>query len=613
MARREGDPHLVIVVDLPRVHDIREEVRDRTLVPRDLQLHDRLPGLVPFEIGFHDDGPVVVEPPRARRPSDLGPVHPHDGALRVRTDVQPSLHAGKRRRGEREEEEHAHRPIVAFSLPFCPSEAIGWTHCARRFRLRAILQERPEPLDGQRWIGSVLARCLEDLERRDDEGAPLDRALEALSGLLPALDAGDADAARAAVLASDLPARELLDLVLRAHAQVRRRRARPPERAARERAAEAALRALADRPEPRLDEDADRRRQLAALYRRLLGLLPDGLLSARPDGRLVHANAAARDALGVALRDLPRASLQALFADRRVAEEVLEEVRREGLVRAREADLRGREGRTLPVRIAAARVDGPDPRVLLLFRDLTEIRHIRSRLLETEKLGAMAKIAGSVAHEIRNPLNALFLNADLLEDELTEAKGLTPPIEQILGVMREEIERLNEIIKNYLSLSKLGNANFEVLDLNHVVQEFFDELEESAANRPVRLELRLCRKDVTIRADRNMVRRVLVNLAQNALDATPTGGRIVFGTRRLTHRAKLWVRDNGAGIAPDVRGQLFQPFFSTKERGTGLGLYLIREIVIAHDGQVSLAPAEPQGTVATVILPLLGRGKGDRG
>jgi PAS domain S-box-containing protein len=327
------------------------------------------------------------------------------------------------------------------------------------------------------------------------------------------------------------------------------------------------------------------------------------VITARPDGQLLHANRVAREALGLRLRELKDTPFVRLFARQEDGKATWKTVETDGLVRGREVDLRSASGRTFPVRVAGARADGADPRVLFVFRDLTEIRHIRSRLLETEKLGAMAKIAGSVAHEIRNPLNALFLNADLLEEELREAGETGESIEEILRVMREEIERLNEIIKNYLSLSKLGNADFERLDLNDVVREFAEEAEELAAGREVQVDLRLGRGETRVRADRNMLRRVLVNLVQNAVDATPHGGEVVIGTRRLVHKVKLWVRDKGPGISDEIAQQLFQPFFSTKERGTGLGLYLSREIVMAHDGQVALRSVKPQGSQATVLLP----------
>jgi PAS domain S-box-containing protein len=462
----------------------------------------------------------------------------------------------------------------------------------------------PAPSEaGERRMGQAIARCLADLDVRGEAAAPFDRAAELLAALVPALYRGDADGARAAALESDLPTREVLDVILRARLAVRGRRRGYRDRPERERAADAALRALAEREDPAHPEDLDRRRQIATVHRRLLTLLNDGVLTARPDGRLLHANRTARETLGLRLRDLRETPLKALFAERAEADRMWKAVKDDGILRGREFDLKSASGRTFPVRLAAAKADGPDPRVLVVFRDLTEIRHIRSRLIETEKLSAMAKVAGSVAHEIRNPLNALFLNADLLEEELGEAGTLPPAIDETLRVMREEIERLNEIIKNYLSLSKLGNANFERLELNEVVKEFAEEAEEMAGRRKVALDLRLGRGETAVRGDRNMLRRVLVNLVQNALDVSVPGGRILLSTRRLLHRVRLTVRDRGPGVAEEAVPHLFQPFFSTKERGTGLGLYLSREIVMAHDGEVAVRSVRPAGAQATVLLP----------
>ena len=186
-----------------------------------------------------------------------------------------------------------------------------------------------------RRIDRALARCLADLDARGEYAAPFDRAAEVLAALVPALHAGDADGARGAVLDSDLPTRELLDLVLRARATMRRRRARAQQRADRERAADSALRALADREDPSHPEDLDRRRQIASTHRRLLALFTDGVLTVRPDGTLMHANRAARDALGLKLREFLEVELKALFATASEYRSLWQSVSKDGLARAR--------------------------------------------------------------------------------------------------------------------------------------------------------------------------------------------------------------------------------------------------------------------------------------
>ncbi|MHC5052311.1 MAG: hypothetical protein ACYTGK_17090, partial [Planctomycetota bacterium] len=203
----------------------------------------------------------------------------------------------------------------------------------------------------ERRINQALSRCLADLDTQGEVAAPFDRATELLYALVPALHDGDADAARAAVLGSDLTTRELLDLLLRARMSVRGRKATLRERTERERAADAALRALAEREDTARPEDLDRRRQIATVHRRLLALLTDGVVTVRPDGQLLHANRAAREALVIRLRDLKETQLRNLFAKRGHGDDFWKTVRKEGLVRAREVDLRSVTGRNFPVRI----------------------------------------------------------------------------------------------------------------------------------------------------------------------------------------------------------------------------------------------------------------------
>jgi len=244
---------------------------------------------------------------------------------------------------------------------------------------------------------------------------------------------------------------------------------------------------------------------------------------------------------------------------------------------------------------------------------MTEVQHIRSRLIETEKLAAMAKIAGSVAHEFRNPLNSLFLSTDLLEDELEGHEAVQASITPTLAAIREEIERLNQIITHYLSLSKIATASPEVVDLGAVVAAFSEETAPRLAARSVHLRIRADEGDHRVTADPNQMRRVLVNLVENAADAVspPEGadeagarrGTVTLLLRRMRRSIKLTVKDNGPGIPEALRAKVFEPFFTSKAGGSGLGLYLVREIALASGGTMSLSSSDTRGTSVSIRWP----------
>ena len=356
------------------------------------------------------------------------------------------------------------------------------------------------------------------------------------------------------------------------------------------------------------------------LLRALFYLAPDPVLTVRASGRVGLWSRAGVAISGRRRRDLLRDGARSLFTDASALDEMLKELEDASALVTREERLRRADGAEVPVRVFGARL-GPDTgdrrdpdRHLFFFHDLTEVQRIRSRLIETEKLSAMAKIAGSVAHEFRNPLNSLFLSTDLLEDELSGSGAPEEAIAPTLAAIREEIERLNQIINHYLSLSKVAMNTPEVVDLGSVVQEFAGEWAERAAEKGIDLRVRVHPGDLSVTADPNQVRRVLVNLVENAFDALdlaperggerPGGGAITLAVRPMRRTAKLTVKDNGPGIPEDLKARVFEPFFTSKSRGSGLGLYLVREIVLAHGGGISLASTGGRGTtVAHALAP----------
>ncbi len=394
-------------------------------------------------------------------------------------------------------------------------------------------------------------------------------------------------------------------------------------------AADAALRDLADHgPGGKSRRGAERNAEVEAVrdvLQRLLTLTPDAVVTVRASGRLGMWSTAATRMTGRRRFEAHRRGLATLFRGEGVLDTILADLDARGRAGPEEVTLINAAGEDVPVRLYGARLkstgggpkqhgDADAERYVLLLHDMTEVQHIRHRLIETEKLSAMAKIAGSVAHEFRNPLNSLFLSTDLLEDELEgRDDAVQETIAPTLAAIREEIERLNQIITHYLSLSKIATASPEIVDLGAVVEAYAVEMAPRLEERDVRLRVRADDGDHHITVDPNQVRRVLVNLVENAVDAVtpeegaeekrPRRGTVTLLLRCMRRSVKLTVKDNGPGIAEDLRAKVFEPFFTSKAGGSGLGLYLVREIALASGGTMSLSSSEARGTSVSIRWP----------
>jgi two-component system, NtrC family, sensor histidine kinase HydH len=174
-----------------------------------------------------------------------------------------------------------------------------------------------------------------------------------------------------------------------------------------------------------------------------------------------------------------------------------------------------------------------------------------------------------------------------------------------LKAVIEAVDRLDALVSQLLYFSRSENTARQSVDLNAVVREACELLRAQAVQQNVRLDVDLDPKLPHVRGSAPGLRQVILNLATNGLQAMPQSGRLSCRTRYLVedHAVELTIADTGPGIDPSVRARLFEPFFTTRPLGTGLGLALCREIVLQHDGKIELEPGPPQGTVCRVIFP----------
>ncbi|GEJ55705.1 sensor histidine kinase [Anaeromyxobacter diazotrophicus] len=227
----------------------------------------------------------------------------------------------------------------------------------------------------------------------------------------------------------------------------------------------------------------------------------------------------------------------------------------------------------------------------------------RAELLRAERLAAVGRISAQITHEIRNPLNAIGLNAELLAEELSGAAG-SPEALALVQAIGREVDRLGGVTEEYLRFARLPRPAYAPEDLNEVLAALCEFVRPELAAARVALRLALAEDLPPVRADEGQLRAAFLNLLRNSREAMPGGGEVTVATRRAADGgAEAEVRDTGPGIPAEALPRIFDPFYSTKEKGTGLGLAFAQQVVQEHGGTIRCDSAPGAGTTFTVRLP----------
>jgi PAS domain S-box-containing protein len=269
--------------------------------------------------------------------------------------------------------------------------------------------------------------------------------------------------------------------------------------------------------------------------------------------------------------------------------------------------------------------------VALILHDATEARQKTIEAIESERIQALTMLAASVAHEIGNPLNALHIHLQLMERELRklrpavtsppavkprssararalaeepETRDLVPKLEQYLSVARGEINRLDYIVTQFLQAIRPTMPQLRPASLNDVIQKTLDLLQPELNNRGLNVRTRLARQLPATPIDPTQIQQVLVNLIKNALQAMSTDGTLTLQTGEGADGVWFSVADTGGGIPQEQINRIFEPFYTTKKKGTGLGLMIVQRIVRAHGGRIELESQVGRGTTFRIWLPL---------
>jgi signal transduction histidine kinase len=233
---------------------------------------------------------------------------------------------------------------------------------------------------------------------------------------------------------------------------------------------------------------------------------------------------------------------------------------------------------------------------------LQELEHYRDRVIQTAKLAVVGEMAAIMAHEVRTPLGILSTSAQWLQRE----PGLTPEGKEMTQFILDESARLNRLVTMLLECARPREPQMREHNLHDIIARAVELLTLQANKKHLHIEQQLDADSQTISCDAELMTQVFLNLIHNAIQIVPENGiiRIRIRSTRMAKHLAIEIADNGPGIAAEDYQRLFDPFFTKREGGVGLGLTVTRQIILAHNGQISASPSVWGGACFTLLLPI---------
>jgi len=251
--------------------------------------------------------------------------------------------------------------------------------------------------------------------------------------------------------------------------------------------------------------------------------------------------------------------------------------------------------------------DGSKPELAggaIILRDITQSRRATQETIESERFSALTLLAAGVAHEIGNPLNSLDIHLQLMQRQLRKlpAKGRAP-LEESVGIARGEVARLDHIITQFLRAIRPQPLDLRPGSLNTIVGETLSFLNAEIQDRDILVETDLEQNLPSLEIDADQIKQAFYNISRNAFQAMKSGGILRIRTFSDETHVSIAFSDTGGGISPEHISRIFEPYFTTKSGGNGLGLLIVRRIVRAHGGEVVLESSPGRGLTLTIRIP----------
>ena len=333
----------------------------------------------------------------------------------------------------------------------------------------------------------------------------------------------------------------------------------------------------------------------------IMANLQDGLILFTRDARAILVSAAVERFLGIPRQQMLGHNAGEFFThETQIGRLVLDAFMDHQPLSPR--DIETEDGRRIQIALDFIEEGGERIGALLTLRDAESVRRIESEIELSHRLAAIGRLASGVGHEVKNPINAIVVHLEVLRQKLQQ---MDPDTRRHMDVIASEIQRLDRVVQMLIDFTRPVELRLTDIDLSRIVDEVLSLASPDAERHGVRVIRQLAAETLPVRVDADLLKQALLNVVLNGVQAMPQGGNLEVAARRTSDREiVIEVRDQGAGIAPEIRDKVFNLYFTTKKAGTGIGLAMTYKVMQLHHGSVDFAPASPRGTVFQLTLPL---------
>ncbi len=344
------------------------------------------------------------------------------------------------------------------------------------------------------------------------------------------------------------------------------------------------------------------------LLETVFNIIHEGILVINLKGTIEYANSAACQLIGLSSKQIGSASLWKFMPDLTRTIDISEYENEQNFFDvSREIEINYPKHRFVRLYIVAIPNQQKDEekKFSVILSDITQEKISTQQMIENEKVSTVLLLAAGVAHELGNPINSMTIHLQLIERQLEaiEETNEHNKIKKSIKICANEISRLDNIITNFLQAIRPTLPDFQDLDLTTILKESieFQKVEISGAN--ITLELDIDKSLPVISADQNLIKQALFNVLKNAREAISKEGIIKIQTRSDDEFVFIEIGDSGSGIKKEHIGNIFQPYFTTKNEGHGLGMMIVNRIMHDHGGQIGISSNISHGTVFTLQFP----------